>query len=330
MSKRLSIWALGLMISTAPLALELEEDMYLTQHWVSYTSSFDISTKDKKLGTLYKRVLSPAASYDFYDNDNNLVTTASSHFFSLGAHLNIYDNNERELGTVDERLFSILSTFDIYSPESTLLTRATMNFWGTTFTLYDGKSARILGTISRPFFSLKNDWTIHITDLDRVKEKNIDPRLLLTVLAIQSDLEDMTSLFFIIHHNPRQLSAQAKASLTHRPHLDMSIEDQVNAIIEQEQLSNEVLMNSQDLETFAQRLEQEYLLQGKDIKTNTKERVLDFINYCLALATSNETTKDQKKAITTLLIHTVSERHRTATDHPHRTATVRERINTTT
>lgn len=319
MRKRLSIWALGLMLSTATYALELEEDMYLTQHWVSYTSSFDISTKDKKLGTLYKRVLSPTASYDFYDNDNNLVTTASSHFFSFGAHLNIYDNNERELGTVDERLFSILSTFDIYSPESTLLSRATMNFWGTTFTLYDGKSSRILGTISRPFFSLKNDWAIHITDIDRVKEKNIDPRLLLTVLAIQSDFEDMTSTFFKIHHKPRQLSAQAELSSTHRPHLGISIDDHIAAIIEHEQLSNVALMNEQDLETFAQRLEQEYLLQGKDIQTNTKARVLDFINYCLALASSNETTKDQKKAITTLLI-------RTATDNPHRTATVRERI----
>ena len=62
------LWVSLLSASYAFTVDELPNELYLTQHWVSYTTSFDIETKTKKLGTLYRRILSLALTYDFYDS----------------------------------------------------------------------------------------------------------------------------------------------------------------------------------------------------------------------------------------------------------------------
>lgn len=295
-------------------AFELENKMFLTEHYLSYTTSFDVSTDERKLGTLYRRVLSLNTVYDFYDIKNKLLATAQSHFFSFGAHLDIFDDNKVLLGTVEEKVFTWFPSFDIYSPDGVRLASATMNFWGTTFTLYDGRSTRELAKMSRDFFRLRNSWTIDIQQLDRVKEKQIDARLLLTVLAVQGDIEYLEQYRnrerersrgrsdpFNLYPQARRLTATEapqEAIADSRQPLHNKYADFLK---KEAELKDIALPDAQQLNGLAEQLDQDFQQQYAGTTLNSAEQTEQFVEYCINVAQSASTTLDTQKAILHLL-----------------------------
>jgi len=281
---------------------ELPNKMYLTEHWVSYTTSFDIETNTRKLGTLYRRVFTLPLTYDFYDNSNRLVTTAKARFFSLGGHFDIY-NSGGLVGTVEEKIFTFLPSFIIYSTDSEKLARAEMNFWGTTLTIYDMPTNRIVATMSRPFFRIKNDWTILLKDRALLKSKNIDPGLFMTVLAFQADREYWEQQSYNNSQNYVKTSPHAKTAS--RPVVDdnKAIQAKVASFVNEQNVSDVALIDPKSLEVLATKLESDYQAQRPDVSENADptDEMNDFVDYCFTLVQLDQTSPSEKRAILYLL-----------------------------
>lgn len=299
-------WFLGLftVIAINPVfAFDLAPTMYLEEHLASYTSSFDVSTEDRKLGTLYRRVLSLNTVYDFYDTKNTLLASAHSHFLSLGAHLDVFDNHQILLGTVEEKVFSWFPTFEIYSPDGIRLANATMNFWGTTFTVYDGRSSRVLLEMSRDFFRLRNYWTIHIKDLDRVREKQIDSRLLLTVLAIQGDIEYLEH--YLNRNRENRNNNHLSLSLQSLPNSLKQYEKEHNKfsdfLRQEEELQSTMLPEPAQLNQLAQQLDHAFLEQYPGMPLDPSVQAEEFVYYCNNIIQAADTNPETKKGILHLL-----------------------------
>jgi uncharacterized protein YxjI len=163
-------------------------EFYVEQHWLSWTSAFDIQTKEMKLGTVYRK-FSLFLEYDFYNIREVLQAKAKARIFSFGATFDLEDNEGNPIGIVNQKIFTFFPTFEIISPYGQILGTAKMNFWGTKYTLTDPVSEREIAVLSRPFFRLKDDWTVKITNLNLFIEKQIDLRLFITLAAFQTDLD---------------------------------------------------------------------------------------------------------------------------------------------
>lgn len=288
---------------------EVPNEFNITEHWISLTTSFDIETKTHKLGTLYRKFFSLLLTYEFYDPFDNKMATARSKFFSFTAHFDIYSNErdgkERLLGIAEERMFSFFPTFDVYgSDASTKLARASMNFWGTTFTIYDPATDQEMAVMHRSFFRLKNDWNIKITNRELFEHKNIDFRLLMTVLAFQGDRENWDkdrrdNNFKSIGNTANSADA---AFIVTDDELNV-LQQKIAAASKQAGLVNVQKPDPQTLEQIAIELENNYknTQVNNDANQTTQEKLTGFINYSLGLIESNDVSDAKKKAILYLL-----------------------------
>lgn len=321
-------WLIGLLcfgLLHPVFAFDLKEKMYLSEHYFSYTTSFDVSSEDKKLGTLYRRMISLNAIYDFYDLQNRLISSAQSHFFSFNAHVDVYNENEILIGTIEEQLFSWFPTYDLYLPDGTRLGHATMNFWGTKFTLYEGAgTTTVLVEMSRDFFRLKNNWTINIKDMDRVKTRQIDSRVLMTVLAVQCDKEYLERYL----RNQREqeererekkwqatdkfFRPQARILMNHTEPTQtaqvLNLRNKFSDFLKkEEELTQVILPDEQKLNALATQLDTDFQQQYAGIMMNATEKSEQFVDYCTNIAQSNDTPPETKKAILHLLQKRISE-----------------------
>lgn len=280
---------------------EIPDEMYIKEHWISLTTSYDIETKTRKLGTLYRKFLSLLLTYEFFDPFDNKLAYARSKFFSLTAHFDVYDNYENFIGSADEKLFAFFPTFDIYGQDGyTKLAKASMNFWGTTFTIYDPVTDKEMATLYRPFFRLKNDWTFNITNRALFNQKEIDSRVLMTVIAFQGDREYWES------NNQNYLRAITKKSTQANEVTSEQVNElleKITAVSKQEGLENIGNPAPQIMDAIASELEESYKkLHAPDESTQTnKEKLAAFSEYCLSLAQSNALTHEKRKAILFLL-----------------------------
>ena len=180
---------LCLVVEKAYAAYELPDQFYVTQHWLSLTSGFDIETDEEKLGTVHRRFFSWTTQYDFYNNDGSLEATAKSRFWSLGATFDVFDLNDHLIGQVVQRLLTFFPTYLIQSNTEEVLAKAKMNLWGTTYYVTDPVTSLEIAQIYRSFFRLKDDWTVRIVNRDLLLSKNIDPHLFVTLAVFQSDVD---------------------------------------------------------------------------------------------------------------------------------------------
>ncbi len=283
---------------------DIPDEFQVTEHWISLTTSFDIETKTRKLGTLYRKFFSFLLTYEFFDPFDNKMATARSKFFSFTAHFDIYDREERFLGFAEEKIFTFFPTFDIYgSDASTKLARATMNFWGTTFTIYDPVTDREMAKMHRSFFRLKNDWNITITNRALFERKNIDFRVLMTVLAFQGDRENWEK-------DQDNNDNKARAVSNSTDSVSRVTEDELNVFKEkiavagkQAGLDTVQKPDQQTLEQIAMELENNYknIRADNELEQTSQERLGSFIDYCLNLIESNDLPDAKKKAILFLL-----------------------------
>lgn len=281
---------------------DIPDEFYITQHWISHTTSFDIETKTQKLGTLYRRFFSLLLKYDFYNNFDEKLATAKSKFFSLTAHFDVYDQNEALLGVAEEKLFSFFPTFVIYARDGvTKLANAKMNFWGTCFTLYDPRTDREMATMSRSFFRLKNDWTIKITNRALFSSMNIDSRVLMTVLAFQGDRENWDKPDD--NNNLRNRAALPMAQSADSAKLQTKpLMNKIALLSKTQGLDKENTPSPEVLESVANELQQGYDAQQiNEVNDTAQEKINHFTDYCFTLIQSNALPTVKQKAILHLL-----------------------------
>lgn len=283
--------------------VDIADEMYITEHWISITTSYDIETKERKLGTLYRKFLSFLLTYEFYDPFDNKLAIARSKFFSLTAHFDIYDTSENFLGAAEEQLFSFFPTFDIYGHDGmTKLATASMNFWGTTFTIYDPITNQEMAQMNRSFFRIKNNWTFKITNKPLFYQKGIDSRVLMTVIAFQGDREYWESQN---RNNNRQTLQHSDSNLDVRPEQVNLLMEKVDRIVKQESLDKIEKPDAKTLESIANELEtiykqKESMAMDANQQSN-KEKLNAFVDYCLDVVQSNNISDSKKKAIIYLL-----------------------------
>ncbi len=292
---------IGINSSFALKNTEIPDELYITEHWISLTTGYDIGTKTQKLGTLYRKFFSFLLTYEFFDPFDNKLAYARSKFFSLTAHFDVYDNYENLLGAADEKLFAFFPTFDIYAQDGyTKLATATMNFWGTTFTIYDPVTDKEMATLYRSFFRLKNDWTFNITNRNLFNQKGIDSRVLMTVIAFQGDREYWES------NNQNYLRSAANKSVqSHEVSSDQIaiLLDKISVVSKQEGLENIKTPDPKTMEAVASELENNYQkTSGAELRSQTnQEKLAAFTDYCLHFAQSNTLSAEKKKTILFLL-----------------------------
>ena len=292
---------LAVNVTIASSTSSLPEEVSVREHWISLTKSYDIETKTQKLGTLYRRFFSLLLTYDFYDPMDVKTATAKARFFSFGAHLDIYDQTDTFIGGVEEKIFTFFPTFVVLAADSsTKLARAEMNFWGTKFYIYDTVTNQEMAIMSRSFFRFKNDWTIHVTNSDLLNQKNIDPRVLMTVLAVQGEIEDWKN----DQQNNYSLNAKNANSQQSEANELGALTQQIEALAVKEGLDKLEKPSQESLEALAIELDQAFNAanQATDNQNQSnQERVNAFTSYCLNLVSSNDLADIKKKAILTLL-----------------------------
>ena len=287
---------------------DIPDEFSVTEHWISLTTSYDIETPTRKIGTLYRKFFSFLLTYEFFDPFDNKLAIARSRFFSFTAHFDVYDPNENLLGMAEEKTFTFFPTFDIYASDaSTKLAKAKMNFWGTTFTIYDPVSNQEMAVMHRSFLRLKNDWDIRITNRSLFMQKNIDPRVLMTVIAFQGDRENWKAQESNINKNknkkikPVSSLAEQVSDVTPQQ-LNMLLE-KIDTISKNEGLDSVKKPDQNALETIANELENNFnSTQSNDDSTETsQEKISSFTDYCLNLVQSSSVPDSKKKAIIYLL-----------------------------
>lgn len=287
--------------SSANTSFSLPGEVFVHEHWISLTRSYDIETKTHKLGTLYRRFFSLLLTYDFYDPMDVKTATAKARFFSFGAHLDIYDQTDTFIGGVKEKIFTFFPTFEILAPDSsTKLARAEMNFWGTKFYIYDPVTHQEMAIMSRSFFRFKNDWTINVTNRALLDQKSIDSRVLMTVLAVQGEIE------YWKKDDQNDGSLKAKTAKVQQSQSDQydGLSQHIKTLNIKEGLNKLEKPDQETLEALTDELDQgfnaEYPLIDDPNQSNA-ERVKAFTSYCLNLVSSQDMPDTKKKAILTLL-----------------------------
>lgn len=175
---------------------DLPSEFYVKQRANGWLTTFDIETKQFKLGSVQRKLFSWTTEYDFYDYNGVLQAKAKMRFLSENVVFDVVDANDVPIGTIEEKLHSFLPHFDIFSPAGERLGSAKMNFWGTKYAITSPLFSESIATLSRPFFRRDNkvDWTINIHKIDAFEQKQIDPRLFVVVMAFQTDREYWKSL----------------------------------------------------------------------------------------------------------------------------------------
>lgn len=292
--KKIGLLSALLFLQSSSLSAVTLEDIpnhfKVRQHWLSLTSTYDIEAKNHLIGTLYRKFFSLMYTYEFYDAFEVEQAIARARFLSWTAHFDIYDTQDHLLGMAKEKFFSFFGSFDILSPDNRLQATANLNLWGTQFTMIDPVTRETMAIMTRPFLRLKHDWNIKMINRQLIEERQIDPNVLLTVIAFQGDKEDWQNA------NRNRVSAQLQKS--------NQFLNQIEEIAEEEGLSiiNE-LPNDFPIDNYANQLEQDfYQAQGDDFNLlSDKEQLSRFESHFSELLKSDSLNQDEKQALLFLI-----------------------------
>ena len=279
-----------LKISSQSINTEFPDELYVIEKWLSLTKTYDVKTNNQKLGTVYKRFISMTLSYDFYDINHEHTLTAKSRLFSLGLTLDLYDSKGNHLGTVNEKIFEFFPKFDIIGRnQSTKLATAEMNFWGTKFYVYDPINHQEIAVMSRPFFRLKNNWEIHITNKKLLQEKKIDFRSFMTVLAVQGEIEDWKI----------QETFKKAKHFAQTPKIKI-VNDLINLTRSHNSFTSH--FKESDLEDIASEIDNNFILNNPNFTAlSTQEKIQKFSDICHQYIKDKNISKENKDLLIQLL-----------------------------
>lgn len=174
----------------------LPSEFYVKQRTHTLLSTFDIETKQFKLGNVQRKFFSWTLEYDFYDFNDVIQAKAKKRFLSWNTCFDVTDANEQPIGMIEAKPYYFFPSFQIVSPVGELLADGVMNFWRTRYTITSPLYETPIATLSRPFFhpSDKVDWTVSIHIPEAFDQGKIDPRLFVVVMAFQTDKESWQRL----------------------------------------------------------------------------------------------------------------------------------------
>lgn len=168
---------------------QLPQEFTVKERFLSLTTTFDIETKEYKLGTVHRKLLSLTHQYDFYNVHDELQANAKQRFWSFGAIFDVVDAKNSPIGMIEERIFTFFPTFTILSPGGAILAQAKMNFWGTKYIVNSPLYNEPIAILSRPFLRCKDDWKVSILTPQAFQANKIDPRLFIIVMTFQTDMD---------------------------------------------------------------------------------------------------------------------------------------------
>lgn len=275
-----------LLLSTQAQAFTLPPQFDLIQKWLSLTLSFDIEADGEKIGVVHRRLLSLRTEYDLYNVENELQATAKIRWLSLLTTFDVTDPADQPLGRVEQNLTLFFPTFEIFSADNRLLAVAEMNFWGTKYIIKEPVTNLPMACLSRPFIRLKDTWKVEITNPLLFLQKNINPMLFVTVMALQTDRDSWKSESPLAE-TPISCSC---TQLPLAPPYD-ELED-LRATIEEYRLEYQDVAQESDFERVALLLDP--FLQEERELAELLEELLTFIE-------SDQLTPAEKSALLTLL-----------------------------
>lgn len=274
---------------------EFPDNFSVIERWISATSTFDLVANKITLGSLYRELLT--YNYSFYNANHEKTAIADYKFFSLLVHFDIYDREKHLLGVAEEKVFSFFPSFKIYANDGkTALATASMDGWGTTFTIYDPVTNQIMGYMQRPYFRVKNDWQVKITNRALLESKQIDFRVLMTVIAFQGDYERWNKKSLVASKSNRTTSVITADEIN-------LLDNKIAVFSTQTHLDNAQIPDEKTLEVIARELNDKFTKNQMvpEIERSDYERLNDFIDFCLGVVSSEEMTTSKKKGILHLL-----------------------------
>jgi uncharacterized protein YxjI len=177
--------------------IEMPDQFFVKERWVSWTIAFDIETAQSKLGVIRRRFFGFTTQYDFYNLNEQLQATAKARFWALGAIFDVMDAEGQLLGGVRERLLTTFPTFEILSTTGEVLAVAKMNFWNTIYTVKDPVTSQVMAQLSHSiFFRLKDNWSVTVINPELLQKKQIDPRFFIIVMVFQTDHDYWSDEFY--------------------------------------------------------------------------------------------------------------------------------------
>lgn len=286
----------------------LPTEFTVSERWLSWTSDFDIETREYKLGYVHRKLLTLNLTYEFYNVYDQLEAEARLRWFSWGATFDVTDALKRKLGTVEERIFTFFPTFDIISPEHQILATAKLNFWGTKYTLKDPGTRLEIATLSRPFFRLKDDWTVTITNAQLFEMKQIDPRLFILVMVFQTDrdLWEAQQAAYINNTNNLSVKTMSSEKIPENHSQSQLLKLELHHISRQlNNLSKDyenVSISESDVQ-FVEELVEAKLEASECHATNYAESQIEGLKVIAPLLQSENLTEGQKSALHKMLMH---------------------------
>jgi uncharacterized protein YxjI len=159
---------------------ELGNSMTMKEILFAYGTDLVIKDSDGVIGTVEQRTLKLTPSFEYRDNNGQVVAYASQQMLSFGTHIDIYDSSGAKIGAFQDKVFrnllSISRMFSIQDAQGNEIgTSDKISFFGTSIKIYD-RDKKHAATISRPAFDLGlADWSIEITGGE------IDPKMLVFI-----------------------------------------------------------------------------------------------------------------------------------------------------
>ncbi len=173
---------------------KLPEEFYVTQRFLSLTTTFDIGTELERFAVARKRFFALTTTFDLEDMNELPIATASARFFSWGTVADVADPAGEKIGWIEEEIFRLFSwsEYRVFNANNQIVAIAKMNFWGTEFEVYHPNNRNeVYATMSRPFCRcFRDEWTIRIHKPEVFEAGAIDPRLLVMLTVYQTDNEE--------------------------------------------------------------------------------------------------------------------------------------------
>lgn len=292
-------------------SMELPEEFFVKQRWFSFTNHFDIETKQLKLGCVHRKLLSLTPQYLLHDYNDRLQAYAKMRFFAFGAIFDVYDEFDSRIGIVEERIFTFFPTFDMYSTTGFHIAKAKMNFWGTIYTITDPLSERVVATLSRSFFRLRDNWTVNIIDPGFCQERHLDPRFFIVVMAFQTDLDYWRARRVNFDNDLNSLNEEISFATEEKFHnlkyqISQYSEEFGNYNPSDEEITNIEEIVEKHFQSLAIANDYDYSIEGISAKWNDKIRLEKGISTLLPLLSSDTLSYTQKCTLYTLIEQTVN------------------------
>ncbi len=282
----------------------------ITANWPAFSLSYDalpnafnikgynsgrvkLTSNDQVLGSL--KPLGPLLTYSFIDEQNQKQATVKYRSKWLTQYtFDLLDANDVLVGHLDalkDCEKSEIERFDLFSADkSTTMAVGVKNLLGTTFTIYSKNSWNVMLQLSRPFFTMKNDWHVHVVNPSLLASSNIDPNVLAAVISLRAIRPVTKPDSGDVEPNPAPVTLKNKALL-----------EKIQLVREQLVLSDDDNITPEVMKKAVDHLESLYQQYYDDAHLTEQQKITRFVDFGCKYIQSNIPEDAEKKAILNFL-----------------------------